>query len=243
MPKVSVIVPLKNDKRVFDLLSALEKQTFKDFEVLIADDSDEKIIKDDFIKKLKLNIRYFYVKSSKVSEKIIFLSRKAKADIIAITESDCIPSERWLEDLISEYEDERTIVLGVQNLLSPYFTIFSFGSVLVPKRAFSIAFDKTIKRGEDTDWYYSLLEKGYRFKQINKGVVLHYKDPVKRLLRSFDYAKDNAYIYIKHNDGKRILKSIFFQLATIFFSFVTIVTLIIFGIFYKIKKMFFKKLR
>jgi GT2 family glycosyltransferase len=127
--------------------------------------------------------------------------------------------------------------------LSPYVTIFSFGSLLVPKEAFRIPFDKTIKRGEDTDWFLSLKERGFKFKQINKGVVLHYKDPVKRLLRSFDYAKDNAYIYIKHGQDERIIKSIIFQSATIFFSFITIITLIFYGIFYKVKKILFKKLR
>ncbi|MEM5777292.1 MAG: glycosyltransferase family A protein [Candidatus Aenigmatarchaeota archaeon] len=239
MPKVSVIVPVKNDKRLLDLIKALEKQTFKDFEVLIADDSEKRI----FNGKTSLNMKYFRTKPMKVGKKIEFLAKKAASDLIAVTESDCLPSEKWLEELVSEYEDNKTIIVGVQNLLSPYVNVYSFGSLLIPKKAFDISFDSTIKRGEDTDWFFSLQKKGFKFKQINKGVVLHYKDPVKRLLRSFDYAKDNAYIYIKHDQDKRIIKSILFQNATLFFSLVTILTLIVFGIYYKLRKIFFKKLR
>lgn len=242
MVKVSVIVPVKNDKRIFNLIDALEKQTFKDFEVLIADDSEKRL----FDRETTLNLKYFHLKgkgNGSVSNRIHFLAKKASSDIIAVTESDCLPSKTWLEDLLSEYEDDKTVVVGVQNLLSPYVTIFSFGSLLLPKKAFNVPFDKTIRRGEDTDWFYSLKEKGFKFKQINKAVVIHYKDPVKRLFRSFDYARDNAYIYIKHNQDKRIIKSIIFQFATIFFSFVTIFTLAFYGLYYKLRKILFKKIR
>ncbi|MBU5687918.1 MAG: glycosyltransferase family A protein [Candidatus Aenigmatarchaeota archaeon] len=239
MPKVSVIVPVKNDKRLIDLIKALEKQTFKDFEVLIADDSEKKI----FNEKTSLNLRYFHTKPMKITEKLHFLAKKANSNIIAVTESDCIPSETWLEDLLSEYKDDKTIIVGVQQILSPYNVVLSYGSLLIPKNAFKIQHDAKLSIADDTDWFFTLEENGYSFFQINKGVVFHYKDPVKRLFRSFAYAKDNAYIYIKHNKDKRIIKSILFQSATIFFSFVTILTLIVFGIYYKLRKIFLKKLR
>jgi glycosyltransferase involved in cell wall biosynthesis len=111
MVSVSVIVPVKNDKRLFDLIKALEKQTFKDFEVLIADDSDEKLLNEKDIKNIKLNLKYFHTKPSTISDKMMFLVKKAKADKITITESDYIPSERWLEDLLSEYEDKKLLLL------------------------------------------------------------------------------------------------------------------------------------
>ncbi|MCS7134989.1 MAG: glycosyltransferase family 2 protein, partial [Candidatus Aenigmarchaeota archaeon] len=89
MVKVSVIVPVKDDKRLIDLIKALEKQTFKDFEVLIADDSEKRI----FNGKTTLNLKYFHVKPMKIAEKLHFLAEKSNSNLIAITESDCVPSE------------------------------------------------------------------------------------------------------------------------------------------------------
>ncbi len=152
MPKISVIIPVKDDKRILDTIKALEKQTFKDFEVLIADSSKEKIFNEE----TPLNMKYFHTKPMRISEAMTFLSKKATSNIIAITESDCIPNEHWLEDLYSEYEDDKTIVVGAQNIVSPHAEIISFGSLLAPKKAFNVNFDKKLKLAEDTDWFFSL---------------------------------------------------------------------------------------
>ena len=91
------------------------------------------------------------------------------------------------------------------------------------------------KIADDTDWFYTLEERGFRFKRINKAVVSHFKNPIKRLFRFFIYAKEHAYVHIKHKKGKRILSSISFQIAQSFFSALTAFFLIVYRIFYKIK--------
>jgi glycosyltransferase involved in cell wall biosynthesis len=230
MVKVSVIVPVKDDKRIFDLIRALEKQTFKDFEVLIADASEKKI----FHGKTKLKLRYFHKKSTTIAERLHFMARKAQGKMIAITESDCVPSRNWLKELVSEYEDEKTIIVGTQRIVGPP----NYGNLLVPREAFKIPHDKNLTLADDVDWFFTLEEKGFKFKYIDKAVVQHYKNPVKRLLRSCGYGKEHAYVYIKHKKDRRILNSILFQLARSFFSLLMAFLLIIYGIFYKIKSFF-----
>ncbi len=227
MTKVSVLVPVKNDKRIIDLIHALEKQTFKDFEVLIADDSEKRL----FYRKTKLNLRYFHTEPMSIAEKFDFLVKEANGKMITITESDCAPSENWLKELVSEYEDDRTIIVGTQRLPGRV----NYGNLLLPKSAFEIKHDTNLKIADDTDWFITLGEMGFKFKEIDKAVVLHYKDPVKRLFRSYMYGKEHAYIYIKHKEGRKILKSIAYRLALSFFSFVQVIFLIIYGIYYKIK--------
>ncbi|MBU5689723.1 MAG: glycosyltransferase family A protein [Candidatus Aenigmatarchaeota archaeon] len=239
MPKVSVIVPVKDDRRLIDLIKALENQTFKDFEVLIADSSKERIFKGE----TTLNMKYYHTKPMKISEAMTFLSKKATSEIIAITESDCAPNEHWLEDLYSEYVDSKTIIVGAQNIVSPHAEIISFGSLLLPKKAFSVKFDKNLKLAEDTDWFFSLKERGFKFKQINKGLVTHYKNTIKRMFRSFEYARSHAYVYVKHNKEERIIKSMGFQLLQAFYSILTFFVLPYFWIYYKIRKFLFKKLK
>lgn len=239
MPKVSVIVTVKNDKRLIDLIKALEKQTFKDFEVLIADSSEERIFKGE----TKLYMKYFHTKPMTIADSLMFLAKKASSEIIAITESDCVPNERWLEDLINEYEDKKTIIVGSQDIVSPRVEVISFASLLVPKDAFKIKMNKKLKVAEDTDWFMSLKEKGFKFKKINKALVIHYKDPIKRIFRSFDYAKSHAYIYVKHKKEDRIIKSIGFQIIQSFYSLVNAVTLFAYWFYYKIKTILKKELK
>lgn len=236
--KISVIVPVKDDKRLIDLIKALESQTFKDFEVLIADSSKERIFKGE----TKLNMKYYHTKPMKISEAMSFLSKKVTSDIIAITESDCIPNEHWLEDLYSEYTDDKTVIVGAQNITSPHAEIISFGSLLVPKKAFSVKFDKNLKLAEDTDWFFSLKEKGFKFKHINKGLVTHYKNTIKKIFRSFEYARSHAYVYVKHKKDDRIVKSMVFQLLQSFYSLLTFIVLPYFWFYYRLKKVIFKKL-
>lgn len=233
-----MIVPVKDDKRLIDLIKALEKQTFKDFEVLIADSSKERIFKG----MTKLKMKYFHTKPLTIAESLMYLAKKASANIIAITESDCVPNEKWLEDLVSEYEDENTIIVGSQDIISPYVEVISFASLLVPKEAFKVKMSKRLRVGEDTDWFMTLKTKGFKFKKINKALVMHYKDPLKRLFRSFEYARSHAFIYVKHKKEERIVKSIIFQLLQSFYSLLTAITLFIYWCYYRIKKVFKKEL-
>lgn len=232
MVKVSVIVPVKDDKRIVNLIHALEKQTFKDFEVLIGDASEKKLLDKKF--KTSLKLRYFQKKSSTIAERLHLMARKAKAKLVAMTESDCIPSKKWLEELVSEYEDNKTIIVGTQNIVGT----LNYGNLLIPAEAFKVPHDKKLTYGDDIDWFLSLEEKGFRFKNIDKAVVKHFKDPVKRLLRSPVYGKEHAYVYIKHKKDRRILNSILYQLARSFFSLLMAIILAIYGIFYKVKSYF-----
>jgi glycosyltransferase involved in cell wall biosynthesis len=226
MIKVSIIIPVKNDKRIFDLISRLEKQSFKDFEVLIQDASDEKLNI-----KTNLNLRHFYIKNMSISDAFHLLAKKAKSKLIVITESDCLPSERWLEELLSEYENDKTIVVGAQ--AQP--KILGYGNILIPKKAFKVPHDRSLKIADDTDWYLTLEERGFRFKYIDKALVMHYKNPIKRVLRVFKYGREHAYIYTKHNMKKKILLSILYRSALVLSSILMIILLIVYGIYYKIK--------
>lgn len=226
MVKVSVIVPVKNDKRIFDLISRLEKQSFKDFEVLIQDASDKKLNI-----KTKLDLRHFYIKNMTISDAFHLLAKKAKSKLIVITESDCLPSKRWLEELVSEYEDDKTIIVGAQ--AKP--KTLGYGNILVPKKAFKIPHDRSLKIADDTDWYLTLENRGFRFKYIDKALVMHHKDLIKRILRVFKYSREHAYIYIKHGMEKRILLSILYRCALALSSILRVILLIVYGTYYKIK--------
>lgn len=235
MPKISVIVPLKNDKRIFDLIKALENQTMKDFELIIGDGSDQKMGINTTI-----TLKHLYSPNTTIAERLNEMAKHSSSDMIAITESDCIPGPTWLEDLLSEYVDDNTIVMGAQVELyvSDYF---SYGNTLVPKKLFSIPHDSSLTLADDTEWFYQLQKQGVRAKRIFKAVNYHYKDAVKRQRRLPYYSREWAYTYLKYGDTRRWIRSTGFYALTAFFSFVTAMLMVIFGIYYKMKFKFSNK--
>lgn len=100
----SVIVPCFNSsKTVKELLRSLERQTFKNFEIIIVDDGsidNTKNIITSFCKNSHLNIRYFYKNNGGVSSARNFGIKKATSDNILFLDSDDIIMPTLINDLI-----------------------------------------------------------------------------------------------------------------------------------------------
>ena len=105
MPKISVIVPCYNaEKHICKCLEALEKQTYRDFEVIIVNDysNDRTELKiKEFKKNSKLNIKY--IKNSinygpGESRNIGIIN--AKSELISFCDSDDWYEEKYLEKMI-----------------------------------------------------------------------------------------------------------------------------------------------
>ncbi|NVM01780.1 MAG: glycosyltransferase family 2 protein, partial [Candidatus Helarchaeota archaeon] len=106
---VSIIVPIKNRGSLLpNLVRNLLKIDYPKFEVIIIDDNSTDGTKE-LLKKLhaskKFSIRCILLKKSVGSAKARNIGIvKAKYDIIALTDSDCIVSKNWLKDLIPYLE-------------------------------------------------------------------------------------------------------------------------------------------
>ncbi|MFD1063451.1 glycosyltransferase family 2 protein [Winogradskyella litorisediminis] len=103
MPKISVIISTYNQpewlRKVF---FGYEFQTFKDFEIIIADDGSTDETKDlivDFSKTSEINITHIWqddegFQKTKILNKAIL---KTKADYLLFTDGDCIPRQDFVE--------------------------------------------------------------------------------------------------------------------------------------------------
>ncbi len=111
---ISVIVPVRNsEKTIGDLLEALKKQTVREFEVILVDDgSTDGTVKvaEEFGKGLDLRIVKQKPKGPAAARNLGV--EKARGEIVVFTDSDCVPDERWLEEMVKPFEDET--VVGVQ---------------------------------------------------------------------------------------------------------------------------------
>jgi|18_taG_2_1085343.scaffolds.fasta_scaffold01122_5 glycosyltransferase involved in cell wall biosynthesis len=96
-PLVSIVIPTLNRYTYLkDVLSDFEKQTYKNFEILIVDQSHP--FQKDFCKDFKLKIRHIHQK-----EPALWLARntaieKSEGNIIALSEDDVRVDPDWIEN-------------------------------------------------------------------------------------------------------------------------------------------------
>lgn len=113
--KVSIVVPTYKDLIALKLiLDALENQTYKEFEVIIAEDdnADETI---DFLNKLnsKLSLKHFSHENNG-NRKAIILNKalqSVEGEYIVFIDGDCIPYSTFIESHIL-LAKEKTILCG-----------------------------------------------------------------------------------------------------------------------------------
>jgi len=92
MPKYSVIVPVYNrPDEIAELLESLTLQTFKNFEVLIVEDSSPNkcdLVAESF--KDRLDVHYFFIPGTDRSFRRNFGMEHAKGDYFILFDSDCV---------------------------------------------------------------------------------------------------------------------------------------------------------
>jgi glycosyltransferase involved in cell wall biosynthesis len=96
-PLVSVVIPTLNRYQYLkDVFLDLEKQTYKNFEVIVVDQTDD--FKEEFYKGWNFELVYWFQK-----EKALWKARneaiiKAKGDLILLYDDDSLVEESWIEE-------------------------------------------------------------------------------------------------------------------------------------------------
>src|ERR1700755_1431454 len=99
LPKYSVIVPVYNrPQEVEELLASLQRQTYKDFEVILVEDGSS-VPSDKVVEKYSdsLSIHYFFKPNSGPGPSRNFGFGKARGDYFVVFDSDCILPEQYFE--------------------------------------------------------------------------------------------------------------------------------------------------
>jgi hypothetical protein len=146
MPRVSILSFSKNEDGFESLKLHLRHQTFKDFE-FIGEIFDQ--YPDSWLRAIQ----------------------KARGEIIVFLEPGSIPvNNDWLEELISEVVDEKTIVKGLEITSSPLdpSNLAGFRQSVVNE-----LFNENYLWAEDTEFFCRLNEHGFRIKHLNSAPVVH----------------------------------------------------------------------
>ncbi len=207
--ETSVLLPIRQDKRVHALLASLSNQKYKNFVLLIANDSKEPYIKKEEFPK-NLNYIYYHTPEEKYSqyEKLNFLIDKIETPFAAITESDCVANENWLSDLIPIAKKENTSAIkGCE--IRPLGCCTA--NLLMPTKILKeVKFDDNISIIADYELGMALEKHGYKLKIFNdRGRVYHNltsgKPNYKRIIPC---ARDETYIAFKYKDKSFLWKKI-----------------------------------
>jgi glycosyltransferase involved in cell wall biosynthesis len=101
-PKISVVIPVYNGERTLrQCLNSVLNQTYKDYELIVVDNNSTDKTKE-IIKEFKGNnkkIKYIFESKKGRGAARNAGIREATGTIIAMTDSDCIVPENWIEEL------------------------------------------------------------------------------------------------------------------------------------------------
>jgi len=195
---VSVIIPTYHDwDRLKFCLDALRKQTYSsnNFEVIIVNNDPDDISPD-----LDLPENFILIKESKPGS---YAARNAgisasRGEILAFTDSDCIPDEEWIEHSVSALEQGTSRVAGRIALFYAdkrlslgeiYEKVFSFqqdrcvskfdfgatANMIAYRSAFHCAglFDETIFSCGDLEWGQRAGSCGFDIHYCDNAIVYH----------------------------------------------------------------------
>ena len=204
---VSVIIPVYNDRtRLEKCLRALCNQTYAAVEVIVVDNNSDEDIRSACLP-------YSFVRYAEERQVGSYAARNkgldlAKGEVIAFTDSDCIPHEDWVEKgaLAFENHSEAAMIGGridvfAQNPARPsmaevYELLIGFPQESYIKRLNFAAtanlfttrdvftkvgkFDASLRSGGDKEWGQRLASNGYRIAYSDEMKVSH---PARRSLK------------------------------------------------------------
>ena len=190
--KISVIVPVYNKKTLLpELIRSLLNQNFQGkYEIIIVDDGSTDGTEDVF-KHKRQNLTYVKQKNKGPAAARNTGLKIACGNIVAFTDSDCIPDKRWLSELSKAFiegvdgVEGRTITNGKICPDSHHIKNLSGGMYLTSNIAFlkssiKSGFDEKFRypNREDTEISYRLIKNGGKIVFNKNALVRH------RLLKS-----------------------------------------------------------
>lgn len=202
--EVSIIIPVRNNPEGLQhCLEALQKQTYSAdlFEIFVVDNASTRPL--DAVKARFRHVNWLYdAGSGSYSARNRGLI-EAKAEIVAFTDSDCIPDPRWVEEGVAALRSGRgTIVGGNVILLDPVgrglnvYELIELVTSAVPdnskriveERGFTTTgnvftyranfdrwgkFDTTLKSAGDREWVMRAIKNGERLIFGERVIVRH----------------------------------------------------------------------
>jgi len=116
IPSVTVVVPTYNrPERLEKSIQALIYQSISEYNVIIVDDGSDNPKQETLLSRIESeysNLKVIHQDNSGPAVARNTGWREAKSEIILFTDDDCLPSESWIFDLATAFEDDIAAVGG-----------------------------------------------------------------------------------------------------------------------------------
>ena len=137
MTAVSVIIPTCQQRFLASTLNGLTKQTNKNFEVIVVENGGDFEATDRLVQKFVPRIELSLCQSYPIGLNIARNKGVAcsRFEIIAFIDDDCVPNERWIEQIVAGFEgNPDAVVVGgkisLEFLTTPAKWVSQFESLL-----------------------------------------------------------------------------------------------------------------
>ncbi|MFH1722450.1 MAG: glycosyltransferase [Candidatus Altiarchaeota archaeon] len=237
--KASVVIATRNRcEKLQECLQSLEEQSLSknDFEIIVIDDGSKdstKIFLEEWSGEDNKRHRYFIQKHSGVATARNKGINASKGEFICITDDDCVPDERWLEELLKGYTDEKIGGVGGKIICAPPETIvekYSEDAGLINQQKFIDyfivtanasykknvliqvgGFDEELISHVDTDLGIRIRLAGYILAYKESAIVCHrHRSTLFGLFyQQFWYGRGHAYLSTKYQKHFGVGKALF----------------------------------
>lgn len=203
-----ILATLNRSKEIKECLHSLEKQTFKDFEVIVIDQSEDELTKKVVNDFCNLRIKYFEVDFKGLSKARNFGINYAEGEHCCLLDDDAVYSEQYLDEatkilcnhdnvvlagVILSIEDHKTPFVKYRDMengsklnISGILNTCPSAALVFPKDAFDrcggfnerLGVGNDFASGEETDFLLRLNDAGYQVYFCVKMIAFHPIKPV-----------------------------------------------------------------
>jgi glycosyltransferase involved in cell wall biosynthesis len=191
VPKVSVIIPAKNEEVNIGLcLNAVKYQTLKPTDLIVVDNGSE----DETVQIAKAHgATVLKLPNANIGELRNFGASFGKGDIYAFLDADCVPDRDWLRIAVEKLKDNQIGAVGntvlpsgdenwVENVwyanIKPSEGLVRYigsANLIVKREIFNKlkGFNPKLKAGEDRDFAWKIQKAGFKTVHDNRIRVTH----------------------------------------------------------------------
>lgn len=175
MPEVSIIIPTLNTPELAECIKCIREHTPPIYELIIVADAPTPEFKE-VLHQAETDGARIMINDKKTTPEISWNQgvRKSLGEYIVFMNSDTFVIPGWLEpllDAIKKHSEFGWVAAGIEGL-----DMANFVCGLVPRKVFDEVgpFDESFQFINDQDYYYRMLDAGYKPHGVAKSKVIHH---------------------------------------------------------------------
>lgn len=231
--KLCVLIPVRNDKRLWALLDHLVRQPHENVHYYVCNDLQP----EPFIKELPAPLKGLILHTDRpcsIAVKVNRLIEAARGEWVVVIESDTLPDARWTDDLLEiiKTADDKAIHLGGEIYEKP----LNLNNVFFKKQPGLPEHNEATYFANDTAWFLACQQKGYPLIHHDRQALLYHDTLSKDTnIRFLYYAHDFALIAAKFNNSAFFRRKMLVEFYYLIRGMLNIPALLACYLFYKMK--------